>query len=273
MDARWHYGELLDVLSLPLTGLFKSDVGRKHGVGLPQKLQLAYRARRAQRRIPTASTFVEHLAMAESLLRVDPSVPGIAVECGCFMGGSTASLSLACLLAGRRLRVFDSFAGLPAPREGDAAHYVPRDRATHTYERGAFRSTVDEVQANIGRFGAPEVCELVPGFFEDTLPELAEPCVFAFVDVDLTESLETCLRHLWPRLTDGCLLWTHEAHHAEIADLFFDDDWWMEVLDVAAPGLIGAGSGLNLSHHLETPIAFTVKNPGVARVVRQDWGA
>jgi macrocin-O-methyltransferase TylF-like protien len=271
MDFRYHYASLLDVLALPLTGLFSGEVGARHGVGSLRKLQLSYQARRAQLRVPTASTFVEHLAMAESVLRVDPSVPGVVIECGCWKGGSTASLSLACRLTNRRLLVFDSFAGLPEPREGDAEHHIPRDRATHTYERGAFSATLDEVRSNVARFGAIEACQFVPGYFEQTLPALSEPCVFAFVDVDLTDSVKTCLTYIWPRLADGCELWTHEAHHAEIADLFFDDEWWKEALGVPAPGLIGAGSGLNLSHRIETPIGYAIKNPEVSHSVKQDW--
>jgi O-methyltransferase len=268
---RYHYGALLDVAGLPLTELFSADVGAQHGVGTLRKLQLSYQARRAQLRVPTASTFVEHLAMAKSILRIDPSVPGVVIECGCFKGGSTASLSLACRLANRRLLVFDSFAGLPEPGEGDAAHQVPRDGATHTYERAAFSATLDEVRANVARFGAVEVCQFVPGYFEQTLPELDEACVFAFVDVDLTDSVKTCLRYIWPRLADGCEMWTHEAHHAEIADLFFDHDWWKQALGAPAPGLIGAGSGLNLAHHLDTPIGYAIKNPEVAHAIAQDW--
>ena len=39
---------------------------------------------------------------------------GVVVECGCFLGGSTANLSLVCEVVGRELIVYDSFEGLPA---------------------------------------------------------------------------------------------------------------------------------------------------------------
>ena len=45
--------------------------------------------------------------------------PGVVVECGCFMGGSTANLSLVCGIVGRGLIVYDSFEGLPRPTPGD----------------------------------------------------------------------------------------------------------------------------------------------------------
>jgi hypothetical protein len=271
---RFHYGATLDLLAMPLSRFFDEEVGARYGVRPRQKLQFVYRARRAQRAIPTASTYLEHVAMAASILRVPPSEAGVVVECGCFKGGSTASLSLACRLAGRRLLVFDSFAGLPEPAEGDAIHFVPADRMRRGYHQGAFSATLEEVRRNVGRYGALDVCEFRPGFFEDTLPDLNEPCVFAFVDVDLMTSLQTCVEAIWPRLGDGCEMWTHEAHHAEIAALFFDDAWWSGTLGASSsPGLIGAGSGLRLSTHLPTPIGYTVKNPGVGRLIEQEWGA
>ena len=46
-----------------------------------------------------------------------PVTEGVVVECGCYLGGSTANLSLICQAVGRELIVYDSFEGLPA---GDA---------------------------------------------------------------------------------------------------------------------------------------------------------
>ena len=67
-----------------------------------------------------------------------------------------------------------------------------------------------------------------------------------FLDVDLVDSLRTCFTYLWPLLQDGCYLFTHEAHHMEIAGLFFHEEWWRSQMHCGAPGLIGAGTGLGL---------------------------
>jgi hypothetical protein len=47
-------------------------------------------------------------------------------------------------------------------------------------------------------------------------------------------------------MPDGGVLFTHEAHHLEVANFFHCDAWWEKELGQKAPGLIGSGSGLGL---------------------------
>jgi len=172
----------------------------------------------------------------------------------------------------RKLQIFDSFDGLPEPGEGDQEHVLLRLQTVHSYKQGAWCGTFSEVQRNIDRYGRLSSCNLNPGYFEDSLPEFKTPCVLVFADVDLTRSLETCLRYLWPLLQDGCCFFTHEAQHAEISSLFFDRTWWHSNLSCSAPGLIGAGTGIGLlpaAGGFKSDLAYTVKNPAV-RNFRED---
>ncbi len=107
----------MTLLSLPIILLdyFRSETGAEFGVGLSRKIWLMVRMARNNRRIPTASHFLEHLMMATQILRVPASIEGRVVECGSFKGGSAANLSLVCDLCDRKLEIFDSFAGLPEP--------------------------------------------------------------------------------------------------------------------------------------------------------------
>jgi O-methyltransferase len=198
------------------------------------------------RRIETASVYAEHLAIAAHIIGMPASTEGCVIECGCYKGGSTANLSLAAALVDRELHVFDSFEGLPEPRNGDGEHVLHLDRKTNTYEAGMYAGSLDQVRANVARMGDIRVCRFHKGWFDHTLPGFAMACVTAFVDVDLRSSLETCVRVIWPLLVDGGALFVHEARHQEIASLFFDQGWWQENLGVGAPGLVGAGTGLGL---------------------------
>jgi O-methyltransferase len=197
-------------------------------------------------RVRTASHYTEHLAIAAHIVGIPAKTEGCVVECGCFKGGSTANLSLASALARRELHVFDSFEGLPTPSAGEAENVLHHDRTTNTYERGMYAGSLEEVRENVRRCGDLSVCRFHKGWFEDTLPGFSEPCVAAFVDVDLRASLATCVQAIWPVMVDGGALFIHEARHHEMASLFFDNDWWEHTLGTRAPGLIGAGTGLGL---------------------------
>jgi O-methyltransferase len=260
---------IVAALSIPiiLREFFRSDTGREYGVGFSRKIWLMYRMARNRAKITTASHWLEHLVIATQILKVPRHVQGCVIECGSFQGGSAANLSLVCALCDRKLELFDSFAGLPEPSDSDKSHILVGQREVHTYTKGAFRGTLEQVQRNITNCGDISVCNFNVGYFDQSLPGFQEKCVLAFVDVDLTDSLKTCLTYLWPLLQSGCYLFTHEAHHMEIAQLFFDDPWWKSSLHCKAPGLVGAGTGLGLipaSGGFTSALGYTVRTPALA---------
>jgi len=251
-----------------LADYFRKTTGREYGVGMLAKLTLMARAIANTKRIPTVSWYLEHLVMMTRILQVPKSVEGCVVECGCYKGGSTANLSLVCALSGRQLEVFDSFRGLPQPADGDTAHTVIDSSELHLYSKGAFHASIEEVRGNVAKYGRIEACNFNVGFFEDTMRGFKRPCVFVFEDVDLRSSLETCLIHLWPRLQPGCYFFTHEAHHMEIASVFFDDEFWRVKLNSRPPGLIGAGGGLGLNPSpgaFRSDLGYAIKDPDLSK--------
>lgn len=268
MSKLWK--KLVLLLSLPiiLADYFSAETGREYGVSFMARLRLARAMARNRKRITTASHFLEHLVMATRILNVPRAVEGCVVECGSFKGGSAANLSLVCALCNRELQIFDSFEGLPEPGDIDKEHLLVDAQEIHTYAKGAWSGTLPEVQGNISRYGQISACRFNVGYFEQTLPGFSQKCILAFLDVDLVGSLQTCLKHLWPRLQDGCCLFTHEAPHREIAGLFFDREWWRVNLGCDAPGLIGAGNGLGLHPApggFSSDLGYTVKNPAVGQ--------
>lgn len=68
------------------------------------------------------------------------------------------------------------------------------------------RAAWREVQQHVSRYGEIEVCQFAKGWFADTMPEVREPVVAGFIDVDLASSTRTCLEHLYPRLVPGGVL-------------------------------------------------------------------
>ncbi len=210
-----------------------------------KKIVFGLRVVRNRHRLRTANSYKPLLVMALKLFELSPEVSGVVVECGTFKGGTAASLSLACKIVGRKLIVCDSFQGLP-PRDS-------LDRFAAKYKPGDFCGSLDEVRANITKYGDIGSCEFVQGWFQDTLPHLDRKIVLAFIDVDLEASLNTCVLNLWPRLVDEGYVFIDEYMSTDYCALFFSERYWKENFNRNPPGIIGAGSGLALGEYYIGP--------------------
>jgi O-methyltransferase len=213
--------------------------------GILDRIALVGKINRNIHAIPAASTGLEHLYLADAVLGIPANIPGNVIEMGCYRGSSTATLSLACKLAGRKLIVCDSFEGLPEPKVGEAATRSPWNERPGSYAKGEYAGSLEDVKEAVRKHGTLEVCTFIKGYFCDTLPTLDEMFVMAFEDADLVSSVEDTLRYVWPRLQPGCKFFCHEAHDMKVASLFFrPQPWWDQ-----PPGLIGAGTGLPLTEN------------------------
>jgi hypothetical protein len=196
--------------------------------------------------IPSATRMLYHVVLARELLKIAPAASGDVIECGVYKGASSAALSLACALVGRKLWVCDSFAGLPIA-EADIVRNYPHLKVYGQYRQGMYTGTQIEVQENIRQYGAIEQCEFVPGLFSESLRQLSARFVFAFLDVDLTSSMEDCIKHIWPNLIDEGQVYTDDSCDLEVVRVWFDETWWQRELGQRAPGYVGSGCGLPLS--------------------------
>lgn len=261
---RAHY-----VLTVPVSIFFIMNSGafhpayrmnffRRFGLGLRMFLNTV--------RIRTGTSYKTHLAMALKILETPPDVPGDIVECGTWKGGSAANLSLICRITGRRLKIYDSFEGLPTGETGD--------REAPYYRAGDYCGTLDEVKRNISCGGAIEVCDFVQGWFKDTLPNQTTPVLLAFLDVDLEASLHTCVRYLWPRLVDTGYIFIDECVGVGYCALFFSERYWKTYFDRTPPGMIGAGTGLPLGEYYIGPWSekknHPLQHPNAGAYTRKD---
>ena len=261
------YRIFVQILCVPifLSDYFHTATGREYGIGFSKKLTLMFKMIRNNHKIVSGSSFLEHLAMATAILRVPKEIKGVVVECGSYKGVSATNLSLVCALCNRSLEIFDSFEGLPEPSGIDQAHTLLASEEIHTYSKGSWCGTMDEVRENISRYGNINVCTFNKGYFHNTLPHFKKECIFVWVDVDLRQSLETCIQYLWPLLQNDCCFFSHEVGHMEIASLFFSERWWKDNLNSTPPGLIGAGTGIGIKiltgPYFNSSLGYTIKNP------------
>jgi hypothetical protein len=119
------------------------------------------------------------------------------------------------------------------------------------------------------KYGVIQSCGFHVGYFDATLPDFDRTTAFVFADVDLRDSVDTCVSHLWPLLSDGGYFYTHEAAHMEIASLFFDREWWRATFNCEAPGPIGAGTGLGLipaPGGFRSALGYSIKAPDAVQL-------
>jgi O-methyltransferase len=214
--------------------------------------RIVARFEQIDRNVPIGTTPTDGLFLAEMMLNL--TAAGAIVECGCYAGGSSAKLSIIASLLGRQFVIFDSFEGLPAVDD----HFL-RDRHCRQGEEwitdwtaGRYAVRLDEVKANIQKYGEIGVCSFVRGWFSDTLAgnTLPSPIGFAFADVDLANSARDCFVSIWPCLSDQGVYATHDAAYIKVLQEIHNPDVW-RTFGSLPPICFGAGFGIsNESPHL-----------------------
>lgn len=140
-------------------------------------------------------------------------MPGIFLEAGCALGGS--SILMASLKSAQRpLLIYDVFGMIPAPTAEDTQDVHDRYRTIvegksegigkdkyYGYEENLYQV----VQSNLASFGVNcdrQSVSLVKGLVQETL-NIDQPVALAHVDVDWYDPVKTCLERIFPHLVVG----------------------------------------------------------------------
>ncbi len=185
-------------------------------------------------RVECAHWESEMLRAARAMLSLPASCPGCFVEAGCYKGGGTAKFSLIAKLAGRKLVVFDSFEGLPGNEEKHDKSILGHS-VEGWFSGGKFRGGLEEVRANVEKYGAIEQCEFIKGWFNKTMPAFRQKVSLAYLDVDLAESTKDCLKYLYPLLSPGGVLISQDGDFPLVIAVFADDRFWREEVGCPKP--------------------------------------
>lgn len=188
--------------------------------------------------VDSPHTQEEILAFIEAILSLPSQLEGVIIEAGCYKGSSSAKFSLAAHLVKRKFFIFDSFQGLPQNSE-------PHDKTIFgggaKFPEGRYCGTLEEVKANVKRFGHIESCTFVEGWHEDTLPKFKEKVAAVYIDVDLASSTRTCLKHLYPLLQPGGVCFSQDGHLPLVIEVFDDDNFWLNEVGCPKPLILGLG--------------------------------
>ncbi|MFK7977580.1 MAG: TylF/MycF/NovP-related O-methyltransferase [Halioglobus sp.] len=242
-----------DFVTAPMAIVFLTyshSVQDSYEMTWPKRMALGYRFWRNYSKVTSGTSWRAHLVMAMKLLEISPEVKGDIVECGCWKGGATVNLSLIAAVTGRRLKVYDSFEGLPAPTTGDP---IAERSFKNGFIPGVFCGALEEVKGHVRKYGAIDSAEFYKGWFCDTLPHHEGPVVMAFWDVDFYSSLHDCLQNLWPHVVEGGYIFMDEYKELPYCSVFYSEKYWSKYFDCAPPGLVGIGTGVQVGMHFTDP--------------------
>lgn len=144
--------------------------------------------------------FRHNLELARSFRHV----PGIIVECGVWQGGMSAALATV-LGPDRTYYLFDSFEGLPAPKELDGAEAKAWSEGNNAMPYYNNCRAEEQTAAEAMRLAGVQNPNLVKGWFDQTLPHFhpKEPIAILRLDGDWYDSTMCCLTHLYDKVASG----------------------------------------------------------------------
>ena len=131
-------------------------------------------------------------------------LPGAIVECGTWKGGMIAGLA-SLFGTNRKYYLFDSFEGLPPPKEIDGERAL-RWQADNSIDN--CRATVEDVSRAMQLAGIYDA-RIVKGWFEKTLPEtkISDGILILRMDGDWYDSTMCILDNLFYQVVaGGCLI-------------------------------------------------------------------
>ena len=154
-----------------------------------------------------ALSHIETLRATYSMARIclEEGIKGDFVECGVFAGAQVAAMARAIENEGkgRKIHLFDSFAGIPKAGPEDAEDIA----GLVGYGEGPSGQsvcTIEQVRQHMKDWKVPDSLLVYhEGWFEDTVPGWNQPIALLRLDGDLYESTKVCMEHLYPHLVRG----------------------------------------------------------------------
>lgn len=190
---------LLAPLGKPLLHGTQYALGLHHrevvNFGQPERARAAERIREIVTGWGTQTMGVDEAYVIRAAVLATAKVEGDLAEVGVFRGGTARVIGEA--KGSRRLHLFDTFEGLPAPGAIDTA-----------FQQGQYAGSLEAVRAFLA---GCEGVEFYQGLFPAT-GEAVKERRFSFVhlDVDLYESTRASLEFFYPRLSTGGVIVSHD---------------------------------------------------------------
>ena len=148
--------------------------------------------------IPPSMTQHEAIQIYKYVRRTE-KIDGDIVEVGVYRGGSAKLICEANRVGSRQREVylFDTFEGLPEPTKEDSGKFT----------KGQFSSTLEQVEKYLLEY---QFVKIYKGLFPTTAESIKDKHFsFVHLDVDLYQETLNSLRFLYPRMTRGGVIISH----------------------------------------------------------------
>jgi len=210
---------------------------RNSGFSPAQRLRLLRSFDKISRKVPCIHTNAQILAFTRAVFSIPAEIEGCIAEAGCFKGGTSAKFSIVAELAKRRLFAFDSFEGMPANPEDHTNIWGSRVR----FHEHQYRGELEEVRANVAKFGHIESCQFVKGYFEESMKDFTRPITALYLDVDLVSSTRTCIKSLCRQVVPGGYVFSQDGHLCRVLNLLNSEGFWHDEVGCEKPAIHGMG--------------------------------
>jgi len=140
-------------------------------------------------------------------------LPGIFIEAGCALGGSSILISKIKNFE-RSFFIYDIFDMIPPPTHNDMQDAHDRyftiitgnskgigNNIYYGYEENLYESVISNFRS-VGIDCEIYNIKLIKGFIQETM-QIDQPVAFAHIDVDWYEPTMTCLEQIYPNLVNG----------------------------------------------------------------------
>ncbi len=169
-------------------------------------ITLAPNAQRVAMMSNLVGTKVGEASHILACLAATRDVAGDVCECGVGSGATSALLANELRDTGKRLWLYDTFNGLPAPSKEDLLIDDIDNLGSMAAYQGRMSHPRTEVESRLAVIGIPSsAIRIVPGLFEDSVAAgaLPERVSFAYVDFDFYAPIKLALEVLSDRLSPG----------------------------------------------------------------------
>jgi hypothetical protein len=196
------------------------------GISFGKRFAILRHCIKAEMTIPGGTTTLEALWITYGIF-LSKSASDNWIEAGCYKGLSSVRLGLMAKLLSKKIRIYDTFQGLP---KSEPVFESVDNGVNYEFKEGAYYGTDTEVMENIKKFGLEKYFTLIKGDINKTLPDpQLSKISFAFLDVDLAYSYSCCFKGIASHIEKGTLVVIHEACYKPIRDLVEDKNFWKEI--------------------------------------------